>query len=402
MSDRQRLEQWQKNQIAVGASASGVWLGNTLVLPFLPLFVRQLGVEGTSATALWTGLLFAVSPALAALTGPLWGRVADRYGLRLVAARAAAGNSLCWFLMAFASNVWYVLLVRTALGILGGFNSISVAAVTQLTPSNRVSRAIGNLQSTQILSAAAGPFLGGLLYQSIGIGNTFFATALLTFGSALSILFLYRDAPEKARGGTERTLNAPRTYLRTSQYIVPMMILFSIQMTDRTYTPVVPLFLEQLGTSEARVATLAGALFSAAALGEAFSAWLSGRLASRLPVRRLLMLRLALGVAVLVPLTLAPSPVQFFLWRVSLAFVAGGILTLAYAAAGPAIPDAERGSGYSLLSSTLMLGSSCGPVVAGLLATFGLRTVFVFNIIVYTVLFLTVTEFSLGSDQDLG
>ena len=151
------LEQWQKNQIAVAASASGVWLGNTLVLPFLPLFVRQLGIEGTGAIAFWTGLLFAVRPALAALTGPLWGKVADRYGLRLIAARAAAGNSLCWFLMAFATDVWELLLIRTALGILGGFNSISVAAITQLAPTDRTARVIGNLQSTQILSAALGP-----------------------------------------------------------------------------------------------------------------------------------------------------------------------------------------------------------------------------------------------------
>jgi MFS family permease len=394
------LQQWQKNQVAVAASASGVWLGNTLVLPFLPLFVRQLGVEGTSATALWSGVLFAVSPALAALTGPLWGRVADRYGLRLIATRAAAGNALCWFLMAFATNVWHVLMIRTALGILGGFNSISVAAITQLAPQDRTARVIGNLQSIQILSAAIGPFLGGILYQSIGIGNTFYATASITLGSALSILFLYRDGPNSSGSRRAGEGGSVRAYLRRSQYIVPMLVLFSIQMTDRTYTPVVPLFLEQLGTPGTRVATLAGAVFSVAALGEAFSAWLSGRLASRIEVKRLLLVRLALGTALLGPLALSPSPAVFFLWRVTLAFVAGGILTLAYAAAGPVIPDHERGAGYSLLSSTLMLGGSLGPLVAGVLAGLGLRAVFVFNIVVYALLFLAVTRFRTQEERE--
>ena len=126
------LQQWQKNQIAVSASASGVWLGNTLVMPFLPIFVRELGVEGTGAIAFWTGLLFAISPGLSALTGPLWGRIGDRYGLKLVTARAVAGNSICWFFMLFAENVWHVLIIRALLGVLGGFNNVSVAAITQL------------------------------------------------------------------------------------------------------------------------------------------------------------------------------------------------------------------------------------------------------------------------------
>lgn len=393
MRGRSSPEQWRKNQIAVSASASGVWLGNTLVIPFLPLFVRQLGIEGTSGVAFWTGVLLAVSPALAALTGPLWGRIADRYGLRLVTARAAFGNALCWFLMAFATDIWQALLIRIALGFVGGFNNVSVAAITQLTPKDRTARVIGNLQSTQILSAAIGPLAGGVLSQSIGISHTFLATAGVTFCAFLSIVFLYRDAP-RTEPTSHDPASAPRgSYLRTSEYLIPMLILFSIQMTDRTYTPVVPLFLEQLGTPESRLTMLAGAVFSSAALGEAFSAWLSGRLASRVKIRKLLFIRLALGMGFLTPMALATTAAVFFFWRVALAFVAGGILTLAYAAAGDVIPGEERGSGYSLLSSTLMLGGSCGPVVAGLIAGIGLRTVFAFNVAVYAVLFLAVTRY---------
>jgi MFS family permease len=394
---RRPRPQWRTNQIAVSAGASGVWLGNTLVIPFLPLFVRQLGIEDIGATALWTGLLFAVSPALAALSGPVWGGIADRYGLRLVATRAAAGNSLCWFLMAFATSVWHVLLIRIALGVLGGFNSISVAAITQLAPREHTSRVIGNLQSIQVLSAAIGPVLGGLLYGAVGISNTFFLTAAITLGSALTIWALYRDRPEGAPPHHSPGRPA-RGYLRRGEYLIPMLILFSIQMADRSYTPVVPLFLEQLGTPAGRVATLAGALFSSAALGEAFAAWLSGRLASTMRVRRLLLIRLALGAGLLVPMAQAGSPNAFFFWRVALAFVAGGILTLAYTGAGAVIPGEERGSGYALLSSTLMLGGSAGPVVAGLLAGISLRAVFVFNIGVYAVLFLVTTRYARGAE----
>ena len=97
----------------------------------------------------------------------------------------------------------------------------------------------------------------------------------------------------------------------------------------------------------------------------------------------------------------ATSPAMFFLFRVALAFVAGGILTLGFAAAGPVIPDDERGSGYSLLSSTLMLGGSCGPIVAGLLAGLSLRAIFVFNICVYLILMVAVTRFRTREEREI-
>lgn len=384
------LEQWKKNQIAVTVSASGIWLGVTLVMPFLPAYVRQLGVEGTGSIAFWSGLLFSVSPALAAATGPVWGKIADRHGIKVVVLRAAVGNCLCWFLMAFPANVWHLLAFRAALGIVGGFNNVSVAAITQLTPRNQTARVIGTLQSTQILSAAVGPFVGGILSQVVGIRNTFFLTAALMVGSVLSIIFLYRDG-EKRVDELPAEPSADRgSYLRHPAYLVPMLILFSIQMTDRTYAPILPLFLEELGTPAARAALAAGTLFSLAALGEAFSAWLSGRLASRIAVPRLLTMRLGLGVLVLGPLALAQSPAVFFTLRVLLALVAGGILTLAFTAAGDAIPGEQRGAGYGILSSALMFGGSIGPVVSGVLANLNIRAVFVFNLAVYVLLVLVV------------
>jgi DHA1 family multidrug resistance protein-like MFS transporter len=398
------MEQWKKNQIAITTSAAGIWLGVTLVMPFLPQYVEELGVEGTDAIAFWTGLLFSISPALAALTGPVWGRIADRHGVKIVVLRAAVGNCICWLLMAFPENVWHLLVFRAALGVLGGFNNVSVAAITQLTPKDKTAGVIGTLQSTQILSAAIGPFVGGLLSETIGIRNTFFLTATLIFGSVLSVAFLYKDRegprPEPARGPPHEPgkSNAPSYVLRI-EYLLPMLILFSVQMTDRTYAPILPLYLEELGTPETRVAIVSGTLFSLAALAEAFSAWLSGRLASKIPVPRLLITRLAMGVAVLGPMALARTSMTFFGLRILLALVAGGVLTLAFTAAGAASPGERRGSGYGILSSALMFGGSVGPVVSGTLAVISIRAVFVFNFLVYVGLVVAVWTLRRRVDQ---
>jgi len=128
---------------------------------------------------------------------------------------------------------------------------------------------------------------------------------------------------------------------------------------------------------------VAGILISAAAFGEAFSAWISGKLASRVSLRRLITGRLVLSILVLLPMVFVHSAREFSILRVLLALLAGGTLTLALSAAHPVIPGEYRGTGFAMLSGTSMLGGAAGPIIAGAIAGFSIRSIFLFNSIVY-------------------
>src|SRR5262249_36294857 len=158
-----RLPQWRRNQIAVTISGSLMNFGYTLVMSFLPIYVQELGVAGAGAISLWGGLIFCASPLMAALLGPVWGRIGGPYRMKMIATRATAANALLWFSMAFAHNVWQLFLLRVILGMLGGFTNVAVALVTQLTLKEKVPSVIGTLNSWQILSAVVGPLAGGVL-----------------------------------------------------------------------------------------------------------------------------------------------------------------------------------------------------------------------------------------------
>ena len=357
--------------------------GYTLVMSFLPIYVQELGVAGTGAIALWSGLILSASPLMAALLGPVWGRIGDKHGMKLIATRATAANALLWFSMAFAHNVWQLFLLRVVLGMVGGFTNVAVALVTQLTPKEKVPSVIGTLNSWQILSAAVGPLAGGVLATWIGVRYTFMFTGLVNFGSLLSILLLYRDrdvaepvvAPEKEGTGFR--------FWRRPEYFTALMILFFVNTADRTFGPITPLFLEDLGTSRSRLEMVTAVLISAAAFGEAFSSWLSGRLANRMSLRFLITWRLILSILVLLPMVAVRSPGQFSLLRVMLALLAGGTLTLALSAAHHVIPSEHRGAGFALLSGTSMLGTAVGPILGGVIAAASIRAVFVANALVY-------------------
>ncbi len=377
------LPQWRKNQIAVTISSAFLNFGYTLVMSFLPIYVRELGVESTGGIAFWSGLILGSSPMMASLVGPLWGRLGDRKGMRLLATRATAANSVFWALMALAQNVYQLFLLRIVLGLLGGFNNTAVALVTQLAPKEKVPSIIGSLQSVQILSAAIGPFFGGILATSIGVRNTFIVTGIMNFVSLLSILSLYRDADVAKPMEKEPSETAGSGFWKRPEYFTALMILFFVNMADRTFGPIIPLFLEQLGTPRSGLEMVAGALISVAAFGEAFSAWLSGKLASRVSLRRLITGRLVLSILVLAPMVFVHSVQQFSVLRVLLALLAGGTLTLALSAAHRVIPGEHRGTGFALLSGTSTFGGAAGPIISGAIAGFSIRSIFIFNSVIY-------------------
>jgi MFS family permease len=378
-----QLPQWRKNQIAVTISGSFMNFGYTLVMSFLPIYVRELGVESMGAIALWSGLILSASPLMASLMGPLWGRLGDRRGMKMIATRATAANAVLWFSMAFAHTVVQLFVLRIVLGILGGFTNVAVALVTQLTPKEKVPSVIGTLQSWQILSAAIGPLAGGILATSIGVRNTFMFTGLMNFGSLLSILLLYRDTDVAAPVTAPDVKDSGSGFWKRPEYFTALMILFFVNMADRTFGPIIPLFLEELGRPRAGLEMVAGILISAAAFGEAFSSWMSGRLASKISLRRLIIGRLILSIVVLLPMIAVRTVGEFSFLRVLLALLAGGTLTLALSAAHHVIPNEHRGTGFALLSGTSMAGGAAGPIIAGAIAGFSLRGVFIANSVVY-------------------
>jgi MFS family permease len=136
------------------------------------------------------------------------------------------------------------------------------------------------------------------------------------------------------------------------------------------------------------VASYAGSIISLAAVGTALSAATVGHLAQRRPVRGLLLLTLAAGVALCFPMALVGTPTQLLAVRALLGLCAGGTLTLAYSLANLVVPAAGKATVFGVLSSTALLGSASSPLLTGALAGFDLRLVFYLDSALYAVALL--------------
>ncbi|SVA12228.1 uncharacterized protein METZ01_LOCUS65082, partial [marine metagenome] len=66
---------WRRNQLAVTVATFIGSTGFTLVMPLLPLYFRQLGVQDLGEVALWSGISVGVTPGIAGLMAPVWGKL---------------------------------------------------------------------------------------------------------------------------------------------------------------------------------------------------------------------------------------------------------------------------------------------------------------------------------------
>src|SRR5499427_10573826 len=127
-------EAWQRNVWALSLSVFIAFVGFQFFSPFLPLYVRELGVTDPARIALWSGLLAAVTPAVSGLLSPLFGRLADRFGRKMMLIRSLSGFVVIVAAMGVVTSVEQLLLARVIMGLFAGFTPMAMALATTAAP----------------------------------------------------------------------------------------------------------------------------------------------------------------------------------------------------------------------------------------------------------------------------
>ncbi len=376
------LQPWQRNQYAVVASVGLAFFAFELSNPFIPLYIRQLGVDDLAEAAFWAGLISGITPLLAALMGPIWGSVADRYGRKSMVLRALVCIGVAQFLTGFVPNVYWLLALRTIMGIFAGFTSMSLALAISVSPRERMSQTISLVQAAQIAPSAIGPLIGGPLSDLLGQRATFMITGVLLLVPVALISVVLKESadvpsPEPpsqkapARGGSMLGL------MMLPGFAAAIAILFLTRFTERALQPIVPLYLIALQTPAALLATITGVAVSGGAIAATCSSLLYGRWARPETIGRVLMTALT-GAAVCAALFgLARGWPEVIGLRLVLGLLAGGTISLAYTMGARLAPPERAATTMSLLASWGMLGTAIAPILSGMIGQISLRAVFV-------------------------
>jgi MFS transporter, DHA1 family, multidrug resistance protein len=375
------VEPWRRNLAVVFAANLLTSVGMMGFLPSFPSIVRSLGVTEEGAVEVWSGVLLAAAPLVAALLGPVWGAIGDRFGRKAMVLRALGGITLFTGAMSLVREPWQLLLLRLGQGVLSGYIPPSLTLASVGAPRERQGRVAGTAQSAAFGGAIAGPLLGGLVFDHFGFRAVFLVCSTLAFVSLLLVkaLAVEIDPPPRARGaaGGDRvlreTLGAVRRDLR-SMLGDPavrslLLALFTVRFGASLVEPVLQLVVERLEGVDVRyLSTITGTAFTAHALANLLFLPGWGRRGDRVGHARILRLAsLATGIAFL-PQGLAPSwPILSALRFVSGVFFAG-VLASAYGIAAGATVEERRGGAFGLVFSSFALAGAAAPVVGGCLA----------------------------------
>src|SRR5438046_4917401 len=126
------------------------------VLPFLPLYLKEIGVTPESAVVFWSGALVTSTGVSLAIFSPIWGALADRYGRKVMVLRALLVGGLIIALMGLVQNVGQFLVLRILQGMFTGTIAAATALVTSIVARERLAASTGPLQSGAQLRMAAG------------------------------------------------------------------------------------------------------------------------------------------------------------------------------------------------------------------------------------------------------
>jgi MFS family permease len=372
-------QHWKRNLAVCVLGSFTTIIAMTLLLPFLPLYVEHLGVSDPAAIVQWSGVAFGATFLSAAFTAPLWGRLGDRYGRKLMLIRASLGMAIAMSLIGLAENIYQLVGLRLLAGLLGGYASGATILVATQTPKERSGWALGMLSSGIMAGNLAGPLIGGLLPPLIGIRSTFFLAGGVIFLTFLATLFLMKEAPRPKRAVGAAKPPAVRVWdvipdkrPVITMFVVASLVMFSIMSIE----PIITVYLTQLHTQN--VTLMAGIVMSATALASVLSASRIGKLADRIGHWKVVAGCLIAAALLLIPQAFVSNEWQLVALRFLMGIALGGLLPCIAAIIRHSVPDAIAGRMLGYSTSSQYVGQVLGPLTGGYLGGhFGMPIVFI-------------------------
>lgn len=377
------MARWQLNLAVLWLGQFLVMGGMTMVIPFLPLYIQEMGITDPHEVSIWAGIIFAGNFVTSFIFQPFWGGLADRYGRKMMLLRSSFGMAVITALMGLTANPWQLLLLRMANGMVAGYMPAAVSLISANTPREKIGFAMGMLQSGQIAGSILGPFFGGLMAEWTGFSPIFYLTGFLLFLASLLNLFVIKENFNAKAAAAKPKVSIMASFRQLTQ-IPQLPALFSVtilfQFAMLNSMPIIPLFIQELHGKTEMLAFLAGLVSSVTGFSNIFASPLLGRLGDRIGAERILIVCLVGSAIAFIPQALVQNVWQLLAARFFLGIFMGGLAPSINALIRKFTPDGMESRAYAFNTSALSLGNMLGPITGGILSGWiTIRGVFLFS-----------------------
>jgi len=354
-----------------------IQLGFGFSAPYVALYLyRDFNIRDPGQLALLTGIVAGSVSLTAAVVGPIWGVVGDRYGRRPMLIRAIAGGGIAIVAGGLAPNVATLLATRVSMGLSSGVTPAGTALVAEGTPPSRLGWALGVTASARAIGQAVGPILGALLASFLPLRVAFVSGGIVVLLAVAPVVLLVKEPPRVGirgdRGSIQQAIrSAPRGTARAIIMLAVCqgLVFFAVSGMQQL------IVLRVLSMHVAFAALATGIIFSAFGIATAIGATQYSRLIPNGGFKAMAVVTGALLGCGIAAAAVAPSVVLL----VSIAAYSG----LSYGALFPALnsmlgleaPARMKATVFGFAGSFTALGSGLGPLTGGTVASFlGLRS----------------------------
>ncbi len=350
----------------------------TMLIPFLPLYLTtELGV-GPEAVNLWSGIVFSGSFVVSAVMAPIWGRMADTKGKRVMAIRASFLLAVSYFFGGLVETPVELTLMRLFQGFAAGLWPMDLALMTLYAPPQKLGFSLGVLQGALTAGGIIGPLAGGFLAEAFGMRPSFFVAAAALFLNCLMFVFIIKEPPTPAAPESAAALPADTgTLLHTPLIRVMLLCSGLVQMVILILQPILTTYITYLAGELENLALISGFVFSLGGFAGAIAAPGWGWLGQRRGFFSIMIAALTLaGAGILLQGTMATLH-GFALLQFICGLFFCGIHPSINALLANHTAANVKGRLFGLMFAAQQGGSIAGPILGGTVATYlGMHYVF--------------------------
>ncbi|KXT81331.1 multidrug efflux MFS transporter [Streptococcus oralis] len=348
----------------------------SLVVPFMPIFVEQLGIEGDQV-AFYAGLAISVSAVSAALVSPIWGILADKYGRKPMMIRAGLAMTITMGGLAFVPNIYWLLFLRLLNGVFTGFVPNATALIASQVPKDKSGAALGTLSTGVVAGTLTGPFVGGFIAEIFGIRNVFLLVgAFLFLAGILTIFFIKEDFQPVAKEKAIPTKEVFSSFKYPRLLVNLFLTSFVIQFSAQSIGPILALYVRDLGQTE-NLLFVSGLIVSSMGFSSMMSAGILGKLGDKVGNHRLLVAAQIYSVIIYLLCAHATSPLQLGLYRFLFGLGTGALIPGVNALLSKMTPKSGISRIFAFNQVFFYLGGVIGPMAGSAVAGYlGYHAVF--------------------------
>ncbi len=369
--DDARYPYWRANGILLPVTAFLSALGFFVSWPFLPLMLRDLGVESHLET--WMGYIMLSFYVVSFITNPMWGGVADHFGRKIMVLRATLGMGFCMLLIPFApSPIWFGVLF-TIVGIFNGSSSALNALIVANTPPSRIGSSLAYAQTGNLVGRTAGPVVGAAIAAMIDQYHwMFWISGGMLLSAGLLAMAGVHEVKQVAKGewkpdwigDLKEVLAVPGMGL-----LFFLGFLFSVMWSGNV--TIMSVFVIQLLEGQPDAASQEAFWIGAVAMGLSISSIVAlpfwGRIVDRHDKRKILAFTTTAVIVCHVPLMFIETPLQLVIARVALGLTAVAMQPALVSLLREIAPKGMDARAISYGNSFQFAAMGLGPAAAGLI-----------------------------------